>query len=189
MPVTSTDVANQAIFMMGDNQAPVTGVSPTFDDSAAGKALRYLYAPCVQFVGRQFGWDFARSAVSLALSGNTAPFGWAFEYLYPTNGVQVWQITPATIADAFNPSPVNWVVGNALVTAVQKKVIWTDQASARAYYNNNPTEDTWDAGFREAVVRLLASELALAIAGKPDASQVLLQSGGAVEKIAEGRDS
>jgi hypothetical protein len=189
VPVTSNDVANEALMQMGGNQPRVTGNAPTFDDSTAGKALRELYSPCVQIVGRQFGWDFARALVALALSGNVAPFPWALEYLYPTGGVQVWQLMPATLADVNNPVPVNWSVGNAVVTGTQKKVIWTDLASARAAYNNNPTEDTWDAGFREAVVRLLASELALAIGGKPDAAQVLLQSGGAFEKIAEGRDS
>jgi len=189
MPVTSTDIANQALMEMGGNQPPVTGLAPTFDDSAAGKALQKLYVPCVQFVGRQFGWDFARAAVALTLSGNAAPLGWTLEYLYPTGGVQVWQITPAALTDANNPLPVNWAVGNASVNGTQRKVIWTDQANARAYYNNNPTEDTWDAGFREAVVRLLASELSLAVAGKPDAAQVLLQSGADMEKIAEGRDS
>lgn len=174
---------------MGGNQSPVVGNSPTFDDSTAGKALRRLYAPCVQMVGRQFGWDFARSMVALTLSGNVAPSPWAFEYLYPTNGVQVWQLMPGTIVDANNPIPVNWSVGNALVSAAQTKVIWSDLVSARATFNNNPNENTWDAGFREAVVRLLASELSLAIAGKTDAAQLLLQTAGSFEKIAEGRDS
>lgn len=189
MSVTAADVANEALMQMGGNQPLVTGVAPTFDDSTAGKALQRLYVPCVQFVGRQFGWDFARAAVALVLSGNVAPFGWAYEYLYPTGGVQVWQITPATIADPFNPAPVNWVVGNAVVGSTQKKVIWSSVAAASAYYNNSPTEDTWDAGFRQAVVRLLASELSLAIGGNPQASQVLLQSAGSMEQLAEGRDS
>lgn len=189
MAVTSTDVGNQALMEMGGNQPLVTGLAPTFDDSTAGKALQRLYVPCVQFVGRQFGWDFARAAVALSLSGNAAPFGWTYEYLYPTNGIQVWQITPATITDPFNPAPANWVVGNAVVGSVQKKVIWTNLQNAYAYYNNNPTEDTWDPGFRESVVRLLASELSLALGGNPQASQVLLQSAGSVEQIAEGRDS
>lgn len=189
MTVTATDIANEALMQMGGNTPPITGLPPLFDNSTSGKALRYLYTPCVQFVGRQFGWDFARAAVTLALSGNTAPFGWTYEYLYPTGGVQVWQLTPATIADPFNPAPVNWVVGNAVVGSTQKKVIWSNVASASAYFNNAPTEDTWDAGFRQAVVRLLASELSLAIGGNPQASQVLLQSAGSMEQLAEGRDS
>ena len=183
---TSNAVANQAIFLVGDNTPPVTGNSPTFDNSTAGKALQRLYPWAVQTVGREFGWDFARSFVALTLTGNAAPFGFAYEYGYPA-GVQLWQLCPASITDANDPLPVNWSVGNAVVSSVAAKVIWTDLASAGAYFNGMPVEATWDPGFQEAVVRLLASELALAIKGKPALEQQLLQSGASFESIAEGR--
>jgi len=189
MPVTSTDIANQAILYMGGNQPPVTGLAPTFDNSTAGKALQVLYAPCVATVQRQFGWDASRRLVTLALSGNPGNVLWPYEYLYPANGIQIWQLVPSVITDPNNPLPTTYSVGNTLVGGVQTKVIWSSLQNAMANYNNNPTEAVWDAAFREAVVRLLASELAMAIAGKPDASQGYLQSGGAFEKIAEERDS
>lgn len=187
MPVTSTDVANQAIMLVGNNTPPVTGVAPSFDDSAAGIALSKLYVPCVQTVGRQFEWDMARNNIALTTSGNVAPIGWLYEYLYPSNGIEVWQLLPATITDANNPLPLNWSVGNTLVTGTQTKVIWSNTQNARAIYNNNPNENTWDALFREAVVRHLASELAMAILGRPDTAQSYLQSGVAFEKIGETR--
>lgn len=189
MPVTSKDIANQAIIMMGGNQPLVTGLAPTFDNSTAGKALQLLYVPCVQTVGRQFGWDMARRLIALVPTGNPANVLWQYEYVYPANGVQVWQLVPAVITDPNNPLPTTFSVGNTLVGGVQTKVIWSNLQNALVNYNNNPTENVWDPGFREAVVRLLASELALAIAGKPDVSQGYLQSGGAFEKIAEERDS
>ena len=188
MTVTSTDIANQAIQLIGDNQPAVTGVYPNFDNSAAGNALNRLYGPAVQTVGRQHGWDFARNTVALTLTGNTAPVPWAYEYLYPSNGVEIWELMPATLTDPNNPLPQNWVVANTLVSAVQTKVIQTDLVNATAIYNNNPNENTWDSIFREAVVRLLASELALAIAGRPDTAEQLLQSGAAFETIGESRD-
>ncbi len=188
MPVTSNDIANQAIQLMGDNQPPVTGQAPTFDTSPAGVALSKLYSACVQTVARQFEWDMARNTVNLTLSGNPAPFPWTYEYLYPTNGVEVWQLAPASLSDANNPLPTNWVVANSVVTGQQQRVIQTNLQNALAIYNNNPNENTWDAGFREAVVRLLASELALALSGKPDTAQMLLTSGSAFEAIAERRD-
>lgn len=191
MPLTSTDVVNQAINLIGNDIPPVTGVAPTFDDSTAGKAAQQLYTLCVQSVGRQFGWDFARNQVTLTASGNVAPFpmGFTGEYLYPTNGIQVWQLVgDLSAADLNNPAPANWNIGNAQVSGVQRKVIWTSLASPRAIYNNAPTESTWDSLFQMAVVRLLASAMAMAIAGKPDVAQGMLESGSAFESLAESRE-
>lgn len=188
MVETSNSVANSAIQLIGDNQPPVVGNAPTFDDSPAGVALQKLYTPCVRTVARQWGFDFARNVAALALTGNVAPMGFLFEYAYPANGVEVWQVMPTPpLADVNNPLPINWDVGNTLVASVQTKVIWTNQANALAVYNNAPSEAAWDPLFREAVVRLLASELAMAIAGRPDTAQELMQSGIAFETVAESR--
>jgi hypothetical protein len=177
MPTTSKDIVNQAIMLVGNNQPLVTAGAPSFDNSAAGIAASQIYAPCVATIQRQFEWDASRNIVSLTLSPNTAPFPWAFEYLYPGNGIEVWQLMPPS-GDPNDPVPIDMLVGNTLVSAVQQRVIWSNLAGAIATYNNNPNEATWDAGFREAVVRLLASELAMAVAGKPDLTQVMLESGG-----------
>lgn len=187
MPTTSTEVANRAIQMMGDNQPPVTGVAPNFDSSTAGIALRSLYAPCVRTVARQFEWDFGRKVDSLVLTANT-PAMFTFEYAYPANAVQVWQIRSPT-ADPYNPVPENFIVGNNVVNGSTVRVIQTNVANAQAIYDSNPPESAWDDLFAEAVVRLLASELAIALAGKPDVAQVLLQSGAAFEAIAEQRSN
>lgn len=186
MAVDSNTIANQALIIASDNMPAVVGQAPTFDNSTAGKALQSLYTPCVQTVAREFGWDFARASVNLTLTANSAPLGYAFEYLYP-NGVQVWQLLPATITDPNNPTPVNYNVGNAQVSGVQTKVIWTSVPAAKAIYNNAPQESTWDPLFREAVVRLLASELSIALNGRPDTASVLLDSGSAFESIGEMR--
>jgi hypothetical protein len=130
----------------------------------------------------------ARNTIALTMSGNTPPFPWTFEYLYPTNGIEVWQIHPDNLADVNNPLPINWNVANAIVTGQQQRVVWCNLANAQATYNNNPNENSWDSLFREAVVRLLASELSMAVAGKPDAAQAYLESGGAFETIGEARE-
>ena len=189
MAVTSNDIVNQALQMMGNNAPTVTGNAPTFDTSPAGKAAALLYAPCVAYVARQFEWDFARTTVALTPSGNAAPAPWTQEYLYPPAAVQIWQLKPATLADPNDPLPTNWVRGNVLVTGTQTSVIWTDVASAVAIYNDNPGPNVWDPGFREAVVRLLASEFAIALAGRPDTSLVLFQTAGQVGGAARSRDS
>lgn len=187
MAVTSNDIANQAIMLMGGNQPLVTGQAPNFDTSTAGIALSKIYSACVATVARQFEWDMARNTVTLTLSGNTPPADWTYEYLYPANGVEVWQIRPQTLTDVNNPTPTTWAVANNVISGQQQRVIQTNVADAIAIYNNNPNENTWDATFREAVVRLLASELAIAVAGKPDTGMQLLNSGNAFEQIGEGR--
>ncbi len=189
MVATSNSVANQAIQMMGDGQQPVTGNAPTFDSSPAGIALSYLYTPAVQTVARQFGWDFQRNVVSLTTTGNTAPFPWSYEYTYPSNGIEVLQITPPSVTDLNNPLPVNWVVGNTMVTGVPTKVIWTNMASASAVISNQPGEALWDPLFRESVARLLASELAAALSGRPDTSRDNLEQASAFMHTGMTRDS
>jgi len=177
--------------LIGDDVPPVTGVAPTFDNSTAGKAAQQLYGLCVNAVGRQFGWDFARNTVTLTPTANAAPLGYTTEYVYPMFGgqvaIQIWQLVPSVFPDLNNPIPVNWTVGNAVVAGVQSKVIWSSLANAVAVCNNNPTEATWDALFQQAVVRLLASAMAMAVAGKPDVAESMLQSGAAFETLGETR--
>jgi hypothetical protein len=189
MPLTSNDIVNAALQQIGNNQQAVSGQAPTFDSSVPGKAAQLLYPRCVQTAARQFGWDFSRNTAGLTLSGNSAPLGWLYEYLYPTNGIQVRQILPPSIDDPNDPLPQNWSVGNTLVSNVSKKVIWSNTQNAVATFTNQPLEDTWDPLFVEAVIRLLASEFAMAIAGKPDTASSMLQSAGQFEKIGESRDS
>ena len=185
--LTSNIVANNALLLVSGNMPPVQGFAPTFDASAAGAALQELYYPTVRAVARQFQYDFTRSTSALSLSGNAAPFPYSFEYLYPLGGVEVWQLLPNTFADPNNPLPVDWNVGNNLVSGVQSRVIWTNQANALVVLNNMPNENAWDDLFQEAVERLLASKLSIALFGKPDQAEALLQSGAAFEQQAEMR--
>lgn len=185
--MAARDVVNQALQYIGDNMPPVTGNPPNFDSSPAGVAAAQFYTAVVQTVGRQFGWDFARNTFTLVPSGNAAPDPWTNEYIYPPAAVQIWELKPAVLADANNPLPTNYNIANTLVGSVQTKVIQTNFANAVAVVNNNPSDTTWDPGFREAVVRLLSSVLSMAIAGKPDVAASYLETGGSFESIAETR--
>jgi hypothetical protein len=187
MPVTSNDIANQALQMVGGNTPAIVGLAPTFDDSTAGKALRWLYDAVVGSVARQFEWDFARKTAALALSGNVAPVPWAFEYAYPAGAAEVWQVMPSTVVDPNDPLPINFVIANNVVSGSQARVVHTNQATAVAVYNANPNENTWDFEFRAAVVDLLARCLALAIEGKPDLSMALLNSGAGFAQLGQSR--
>lgn len=188
MAVTATSIVNNALWLVGDNMEPVAGVAPTFDDSTAGKAAQIMYEPTVQAVARLFEWDMQRRTVALTLSGNVAPAGWTYEYLYPTNGVEIWQLMPA-VPSVFNPLPINWAVGNSVVGSTVKRVVLTNTQNALAVYNNNPPPDVWDSLFVEAVTRLLASKFAQAVAGKPQTAADLLESFNAFVGAAKTRES
>ena len=153
----------------------------------AGVAAAALYGPCVATVGQKFAFGFSRQYVSLTLSGNTAPMGWAYEYLYPTTAIEIRQLMPMTVADLNNPLPQNWSLGNSPVSSVATKVIWSNLANATAFVTNLPPVPTWDPLFREEVVRLLASELAIAVAGKPDTARDFLSTAGSFGQMAESR--
>lgn len=186
----SNSVANQALEIMGGNQPLVSGFAPSFDNSTAGIVLQQIYVPTVQTVARTFGYDFARRIVTLTASGNPAPYpyGVAGEFLYPANGIEVWQLMPSVIVDENNPLPQTWVIGNTLVSGVQTKVIWTSIVAPQATYNNNPSEAVWDSLFLEAVVRLLASKLGMALAGRPDTEASNLQTSGVFAQANQKRN-
>jgi hypothetical protein len=189
MPVTPTDIVNEAI--QRDRRQPAAGHRRPAELRRLARrqgGARALHAggaggraPLRMGHGAQHGCAHP--------PGNAAPFGWALEYLYPANGIEVWQLTPAALADANNPLPTNWVVANALVGGVQTKVIHTDTANARAIYNNSPGEALWDPLFRQAVVAQLASAFAMALFGKPDVAQAEFDMGNAIAALAELRDS
>lgn len=188
MPITSTDIVNQALQLIGDNIPLVTGTAPTFDSTPAGTAASQLYYPTVYAVGRKFGFDFSRNVVALAPSGNSPAFpSPPHEYLYPANALQIRQIAPAAQTDPFNPLPANWIVVNTLVSSVPTKVIQTSIANAQAIITNAPPEGIWDALFEQAVVRTLASGLAMALAGQVQTAITTLEQGGTFENIAEAR--
>jgi hypothetical protein len=185
-----SDVANRAIVLMGgfNSNEPLTGTPATnFDNTPLGKAAAVAYGGVVQTVGKMFGWDFARNYAPLALSGGTAPPWWTFEYLYPTNGIEIRQVSPLVIPDQNNPSPTRWTVATNTIAGIQRKVIWTNVAVAVATISGVPIESSWDAGFTEEVIRLLASELAMGAAGRPETGQLELDRSANIGGVARTR--
>lgn len=184
--LSATDIVNRAVQLIGDNQPPVTGTAPNFDTSSAGQAAKYLYPDVVQTVAKRYGWDFSRNTAALAITG-TPPPNWTYQYAYPTNGLEVRQVMPA-VPDSNDPKPVSWTVANATIAGVPTKVVWANEANAVAVFTNQPPEALWDAGFVEAVVRLLASGLAMAVAGRPLTSQGQMDAFESFEREGVTRD-
>jgi hypothetical protein len=181
-PQTPADIVNRAIVLMGgfDNNEPLTGTPATnFNGTPLGQAAAVIFGDVVQTVGKEFGWDFARNIATLALTGNAAPLNFAFEYAYPTNGIEVRQVT-APVNDPFNPIPSLWTIGNSTVAGIVTKVVWTSIAGALAVISGQPQVSVWDPLFVEAVVRGIASALGMGAAGRPETAQLELERSGAI---------
>lgn len=193
-PSGPADIVNRAAVLIGgfNNQAPVTGIPPAFDSTALGIAAGVAYGGVVQTVGKQFGWDFARNIVALTPTGNAPPWGWSNEYAYPSNGIEIRQVLQSDAAeiasDWNNPAPTRWQVANNSVGGIVTKVIWCNLASANAVISNQPQESLWDPLFVEAVVRLLASELAMGVAGRPESGQLEIDRAQAALGVGKTRE-
>jgi hypothetical protein len=167
---TPAAVANAAIQLIGgfNNQGPLTGTPPLFDNTTLGIAAGAVYQEVFYAVGREFGFDFSLNLMSLTPSGGSAPYPFTREYLYPPMGIEVRDLYPPSGGDPHNPLPTNFNVGNRTISGIPTKVIWTFLADAMASISNAPPEALWDALFQEAVIQGIAAKLAMAGVGKPD---------------------
>jgi hypothetical protein len=188
MTIGPTDIVNRAIELIGNNAPLVTGtLANNFGGGALGIMAATLYPDAVNTVGREFGWDFSRNIATLSLSGNSAPLGFAYEYVYPASGIQVRQLIPPTITDANDPLPIDFTVGYASISGQPTKVIWTNLQNAVASISGLPPESVWDPGYTAAVVRFLASGLAMAGEGRPETSRDMAKMADQTTATAEER--
>ena len=187
--LTSASVVNRAAAQIGA-QATVQGLIPNL--TGGGNVSTYaniLYQGVVLMILREQDWEFSRTSAALAPSGNAPLPPWQYEYLYPSDCVKVRQVTPQ-IWSANDPVPVEWTVAeHAILTAPTKVILCNVPGETLVYTTSNMTEAQWDSIFAEAVVRLLASELAMAIAGRPDLSKQKLGESGQLMSTGGGKDS
>ena len=178
MTLTSTTVVNMALELIG-TQTQITSLT---DGSSEANAASVVYAPVVQLMLRELDPDFARRTAALALSGAAVPvIPWASEYTYPADCVRLRQVRPpasgaGALADPNNPAPIRSSVAFDSISGSGAKVILTNQANAIAVYTSSSvTEAQWDSVFTEAVVRRLANPLAMALSGRPDFANTVLE--------------
>lgn len=175
MAVSSQDVVNEALALIGYDGNPVSAPAPNFDSSTPGQIAQRTYPYAVAAVGRLTAWSFPRTVNPLVATGNAAPFPWAYEYGYPARCIDIWQLAPTTLADLNNPVPEKWARGVAMVSGVQSSVLWVNLSPALAIFNGNPIESVWDALFREQVVMYLAGRFGIASLGKPDIAELYVE--------------
>ena len=188
MGTTSVDVVNYALELIA-SQTEITSLT---DGSAAAKAAQVVYTPVVQLLLREIDPDFARFTAALAPSAAGTPVPpWAYEYLYPADCLRVRQVRPpgsgtGSLADPYDPQPIRWAVAFDVIAATNTQIILTNQVNALAVYTSStPTEAQWDSAFAEAVSRRLANPLAMALSGRPDFANQILEQAAAMAQTAE----
>lgn len=185
---TPASVVNQALAQIAA-QYTVSGTLPDFDGSAAGLAAGILYAPTVALLLRQSDYEFSRADVALTVTGLAAPYPWSNAYLYPSDCIKIRSVKPLTW-DQNDPHPTRWTEMEQTIADVQTRIIACDVAGAVLTYTTaNVTEAEWDSIFQESFVRLLGSELAMSLGGRPDFSQKMLETSGGLVGIGSGKDS
>jgi hypothetical protein len=187
MSLTDVQVVNSALEMI----AAQTQIAALNDGSPAANAATVIYAPTVQLMLRELDPDFARYTAALSSAGAVTPVTpWQYEYTYPSDCLRVRQVRPASGGyDVNDPQPVRWNVAFDVISAVKTKVILTNQASALGVYTSSGvTEAQWDSAFTDAVVRRLANPLAMALSGRPDFAEKLLEQSAAMASTADATD-
>jgi hypothetical protein len=157
MTVLSTpeDVANVALRRIGYT----TPIGSLYEGSPQARAVLDIYAETVWALLRASDQEFSRKVATLALTGNTAPPGWSYEYLQPADCLRVRSLLPVGWV-VVNPQPVRWDVGTSVVSGSQTTVIWSNVQNADLVYTTGlVTEPDWNSLFTEEVVVKLAQSL------------------------------
>jgi hypothetical protein len=186
MPTTAANLVNRALVEIG-SQTLITSLT---DGTPYANIALQVFDPFFNFLVRQADWDFTRAVVGPSLTGNTAPFPWTVEYVYPSTASRIRYLTPGAVANPFDPQPVRFAVGTVL-EAEPTKVIWADIVVGQIIYSLAVVEeiqlDYTDPMFQEALVRMLASAFSMANAGRPDYSRIMLEWASQFEQLGEGR--
>ena len=179
---TAAAIVNQAL-ALGDNQAFCSGTPGSFTDgttqNVTGAAANILYPIARDTLLRQLNPEFARVTVAGATQAVVTPVvPWSYEYEYPTDAVRIRQVRPpktgtGSLADPNDPQPIRAAVAYDPVPSA--KVVLANQQNALLVYTSNIVgEALWDASFVQAMTRMLANPLTMALAGRPDFARELL---------------
>lgn len=189
--LTPVIVVNSALEQIAA-QEQITSLT---DGSPSAKAASVVYAPTVELLLRELDPDFARYSAALTISTAPTPVPpWAYEYLWPDDMLRLRQVRPpgsgtGSLVDLNDPQPVRANVAFDIIAAVSTKVILTNQVNAWAVYTTSlATEAVWDAVFTDAVVRRLANPLAMALSGRPDFAEKILEQSARMAQTAMAVD-
>lgn len=142
------------------------------DRSNEALVLRRWYDISVNFCLEDFDWNFARRRIALALLDITPPSIWTYVYAYPSDCAQPREIEVEGVRQPYHEQRIPYEVAAQSDVAGDYKVIYTDQADAVLVYTKRITDaGMFDAQFTIALSWLLAGNIAMPLAVKPQFAQ------------------
>lgn len=177
--MTQLDAAREALAQIGTRST----IASLDDGSPEAQYVNLLYGPIRDFLLVDGDYDWSMVWAVLTKSG-VAAVPWRYVYTYPGDALRIRQLTPL-IFDRLDPRPLEW---NITGTDVTTRRILTNTEIEYCIYTKAVNEAYWDAMFREAFVRMLASALAFALENRIEASKVKLDEALGFAGIAKVRD-
>lgn len=176
------DIFNQALSLVGGRHT----LASTGQSSVEAEQCRIWYTQSRDFVFRKAYWPSIRETAVLALisernfaqpwvAGDPPP-PWQFAYAFPADAFAVQHIYNGA---APAPQPNEYTQGQArfsMEIVDGQRAILTQIANAVATYTvvvDDPAR--WDVNLYMAVVHSLASNLSMALVGRPDVAQAIFQ--------------
>jgi hypothetical protein len=164
MALTKTILCNLALSKIGNERVQLADF-----DTDTGKIKDQCdlhYEPTLHELVRMHSWGCTKERVQLVDSGNTPTFGWEYEFDLPADCLRPLFLVPTEEATSVFKPNIDWTVEGRTVLANQEDV-WL-------LYIKEPAPADMDSLFASAFYTLLASKLAVPIAGDQQLYQTIL---------------
>jgi len=161
--LSKLNIINQALALIGSERVQLSAIDDT--GSIAEQALLH-YNPAAQELTRMHCWNCCLHRVALTEGdGADAALSFAQDWGYPTDAQRIIYISKVDSKETIRPK-IDFAVSNhELSNAQTAKIIQTDVTAAFAQYLAVPDEADMDMMYVSCLRTLLASKLAIPVAG------------------------
>lgn len=164
----AVDIYNQALMRIGIYDGLI---SDPAEKTKPATVCTAFFDSCLERVLREIPWNFAERRVTLAQLGD-GPTNWGYRYSYPSDCLMIRRIETPGIRNTRADQRIPFQVGS---TATGRE-IYCDLSEAEAVYTTKVDDlNQWDSIARSALAYLLAAEIAMPLAVKPDIAQAAMQ--------------
>lgn len=163
MGLTKLNIINQSLALIGSERVQLSAIDDT--GSIAEQALLH-YDPAAQELTRMHAWNCCLHRVALSEgTGADAALSFAEDWGYPTTAQRIIYLSKVDSKETVRPKIDFAVTTTAHSDNTTIKNIQTDVSAAFAQYLAVPDEADMDAMYVSCLRTLLASKLAIPIAG------------------------